>query len=87
MNKWKQLRRQSLGAIPQQTSANLQSPELAPLRKTNKINLRTKPLNFKTSEEFYWELKSLALKEKKLMVELLEKALQCYSQHHHKKSS
>ena len=80
-NKWKKLRKQNLGQIPQEASANLNAPEIAPSRSTNKINIRTKPLNFKVSEEFYWQLKDLALKEKSLMVELLEKSLECYKQH------
>jgi len=81
MNKWKKLRKQNLGGIPQEASANLNAPEIAPSRSTNKINIRTKSLNFKVSEEFYWQLKDLALKEKSLMVELLEKSLECYKQH------
>lgn len=81
MNKWKKLRKQSLGEIPQEASANLNAPEIAPSRSTNKVNIRTKPLNFKVSEEFYWQLKDLALKEKSLMVELLEKSLECYKKH------
>ena len=81
MNKWKKLRKQNLGEIPQEASANLQAPEVAPFRQINKINVRTKPLNFKVSEEFYWQLKDLALKEKSLMVEVVEKSLECYKQH------
>lgn len=82
MNKWNKLRRQNLGQIPQEASANLNAPELAPVRSINKINIRTKPLNFKVSEEFYWQLKELALKEKRLMVEVVEKSLEFYKQHH-----
>ena len=81
MNKWKRLRKQSLGKIPTEASQNLQAPETAPLRKNVKENIRTKPLNFKVSEEFYWKLKELALKEKLLMVEVVEKSLECYKQH------
>ena len=80
MNKWKKLRKQSLGQIPQEASNNLQAPETAPSR-VNKINIRTKPLNFKVSEEFYWQLKNLAVKEKRLMVEIIEKSLECYEKH------
>ena len=76
MNKWNKLRKQNLGQIPQEASANLQAPETAPSRSTNKINIRTKPLNFKVSEEFYWQLKDLAVKEKKLMVEVVERAIE-----------
>jgi len=81
MNKWKKLRKQNLGGIPTEASANLQAPETAPSRSTIKINIRTKPLNFKVSEEFYWQLKDLAVKEKRLMVEIIEKSLECYSKH------
>lgn len=81
MNKWKKIRKQNLGQIPTEASINLTAPENAPLRKNDKVNIRTKPLNFKVSEEFYWQLKDLALKEKSLMVELLEKSLECYKQH------
>ena len=81
MNKWKKIRKRSLGEIPKEASDNLQAPETAPARSSGKINIRTKPLNFKVSEEFYWQLKDLALKEKSLMVELLEKSLECYKQH------
>ena len=78
MNKWNKLRKQNLGGIPQEVSANLNAPETAPSRSTNKINIRTKPLNFKVSEEFYWQLKDLAVKEKKLMVEIVERAIADY---------
>ena len=44
MNKWKKLRKQSLGEIPREASTNLNAPELAPSHSTNKINIRTKPL-------------------------------------------
>jgi hypothetical protein len=79
MNKWKKLRRQSLGAIPTESSSNLQAPEIAP-RQKKEINIRTKPLNFKVSEKFYWELKNLALRKKCLMVEVLEKAVADYQE-------
>ena len=52
MNKWNKLRKQNLGQIPQEASPNLQAPETAPIR-SNKVNIGTKPLNFKVSEEFY----------------------------------
>ncbi len=75
MNKWNKLRKQNLGAIPQEVSPNLNAPKTAPSRSTNKVNIRTRPLNFKVSEEFYWQLKDLALKEKSLMVEIVERAV------------
>ena len=74
MNKWNKLRKQNLGEIPQEASPNLNAPETAPAR-LNKVNIRTKPLNFKVSEEFYWQLKDLAVKEKRLMVEIVERAV------------
>jgi len=64
------------GAIPQEVSENLQAPELAPSDK--RITGRTKQLNFKVREEFYWKLKNLAVEEKCLMVEILEKSLKEY---------
>ena len=38
------------------------------------------PFNFKVSEEFYWQLKDLAVKKKCLMVEIIEKSLEFYQQ-------
>jgi hypothetical protein len=79
MNKWKNIRRSNLGEIPQEASANLKAPEIAPSRKENQeTNKRIKPLGFKVSEEFFWELKQLALREKCLMVEIIEKAVENY---------
>ena len=80
MNKWqKKFRRGNLGEIPQQPSNNLTAPETAPSRKENQEpNKRVKPLGFKVSEEFFWELKQLALQEKCLMVEIIEKAVEDY---------
>ena len=69
-------KRKMFGAIPQEVSENLQAPELAPSDK--RITGRTKQLNFKVREEFYWKLKNLAVEEKCLMVEILEKSLKEY---------
>ena len=79
-NKWKKkFRRGNLGEIPQQASNNLTAPEIAPLRKeNNEPNKRVKSIGFKVSEEFFWELKELALQEKCLMVEIIEKAVEGY---------
>ena len=77
MNKWNKLRKQNLGAIPQEASQNLQAPETAPSR-SNKINIRTRPLNFKVSNEFYRQLRELAVKEDCFMVEVVEKAVKEY---------
>src|SRR5437763_13761221 len=78
MNKWNKLRKQNLGVIPQEASQNLQAPETSPLRKNMKVNIRTKPLNFKVSEEFYRQLRELAVKEDCFMVEVVEKAVKEY---------
>lgn len=86
MNKWKNIRRANFGEIPQQASTNLTAPELAPLRKENQeINKRVKPLGFKVSEEFFWDLKQIALQEKCLMVEVIEKAVENYKKKKTKK--
>lgn len=69
-------KRKAFGAIPQEISSNIQAPELAPSDK--RVSGRTKQLNFKVREEFYWKLKNRALAEKCLMVEILEKALEVY---------
>ena len=57
MDNWKKIRKQNLGQIPVEASPNLQAPETAPTRKANKEDFRTKPLNFKVSEEFYRQYK------------------------------
>ena len=79
-DKWKKkFRRGNLGEIPQQASNNLTAPEIAPLQKeNNEPNKRVKSIGFKVSEEFFWELKQLALQEKCLMVEIIEKAVDDY---------
>lgn len=88
MNKWqKKFRRGNLGEIPQEASTNLNAPELAPSRKENQEpNKRVKPLGFKVSEEFFWELKQLALQEKCLMVEIIEKAVDDYKKNNERKN-
>ena len=42
---------------------------------------RTKPLGLKVSEDFYWEVKALALKEKHSIVETIENSVHYYKQH------
>ena len=44
-------KRKAFGEIPQEVSANLQAPELAPSDK--RFTGRTKQLNFKVREDFY----------------------------------
>lgn len=69
VNDWNKIKKKSLGEIPQEASENIQAPELAP--SDGRITGRTKQLN----------LKEMALKEKKLMTEILEKSLENYSKH------
>src|SRR6185369_7993902 len=75
-------KRKAFGEIPQEASQNLQAPELAPSDK--RITGRTKQLNFKVREDFYWQLKNRAVEEKCMLVEVLEKALECYEKHQKK---
>jgi len=69
-------KRKAFGEIPQDISENINSPELAPSDK--RFSGRIKQLNFKVREDFYWRLKQIALKEKIMMVEVLEKSLDIY---------
>ena len=71
-------KRKRFGEIPQEVSENIKAPETAPSDK--RISGRTKQLNFKVREEFYWKLKNRAVAEKCMMVEVLEKALESYEQ-------
>ena len=77
MNDWNKIKKKSLGEIPQEASENIQAPELAP--SDGRTTGRTKQLNLKVKEKTYWLLKEMALKEKKLMTEILEKSLENYS--------
>ncbi len=83
MNKWKKVKRlrslEILGEAPREASSNLQAPETSPYDK--RITGRTKPLSLKAKPEFHKELKKLAMEEECLMIEVLEKALQCYEKH------
>jgi len=82
MTDWKKIKKKSLGEIPQTASTNLQIPATTLFpnqeKKAKELTTRTKPLGLKVREEFYWQLKELALKEKCLLVEVLEKALEYY---------
>jgi hypothetical protein len=64
MANWKKIKRKNLGEIPTEASSNLTKPELAPT--DSRTTGRTKQLNLKVSEDFYWSLKELAFKEKLL---------------------
>ena len=83
MDKWKKVKRlrslEILGEAPQEASLNLQAPETSPYDK--RITGRTKPLSLKAKPEFHKELKKLAMEEECLMIEVLEKALECYEKH------
>ncbi|CAG8678188.1 10704_t:CDS:1, partial [Ambispora gerdemannii] len=59
-----------------EVSENIKASETAPSDK--RISGRTKQLNFKVREEFYWKLKNMAVEEKCMMVEVLEKSLEGY---------
>lgn len=69
-------KRKIFGEIPQEISENIQAPETAPSDK--RVSGRTKQLNFKVREEFYWKLKNRAMEERCMMVEVLEKAFERY---------
>jgi len=71
-------KRKIFGEIPQEISENIKAPETAPSDK--RITGRTKQLNFKVREEFYWQLKKRAMEEKCMMVEVLEKAFEEYEE-------
>jgi len=69
-------KRKIFGEIPQEVSENIKAPETAPSDK--RISGRTKQLNFKVREEFYWKLKNRAMEERCMMVEVLERAFERY---------
>ena len=70
------IKRKGLGIAPQEISANLQAPELAPSDK--RFTGRTKQLGLSVKPEFSKRLKILAAEEDCFVVEILEKALECY---------
>ncbi|CAG8623922.1 8344_t:CDS:2 [Ambispora leptoticha] len=74
LRKQVQNKRKIFGEIPQEISENIKASETAPSDK--RISGRTKQLNFKVREEFYWKLKNMAVEEKCMMVEVLEKSLE-----------
>ena len=83
MDNWKdKIKRKGLGIAPQEASANLQAPELAPRDK--RFTGRTKQLGLSVKPEFYKRLKVLAIEEECFVVEILEKALECYEKHRRK---
>jgi hypothetical protein len=76
MNDWNKIKRKGLGEVPQIPSENLQAPETAPSDK--RITGRTEQLNLKVSREFKKKLKIIAAEKNCLMIEVMEKALECY---------
>ena len=76
-NNWKnKIKRKGLGQAPQEASSNLKVPELSP--KDNRFTGRNKQLGLRVKPEFLKRLKELALEEDCFIVEVLEKALECY---------
>ena len=75
-NNLDKLRKKRLGDIPQEASENIQAPELAP--RDNRFTGRTQQLGLKVKPEFAKKLKTMALNEETFIVEILEKALDCY---------
>ena len=76
MDNWIKIKRKGLGEVPQTPSENIKAPENAPSDK--RISGRTEQMNLKVSPEFKRRLKVLAAQEGRLMVEVLEKALEIY---------
>jgi hypothetical protein len=80
IDNWKnKIKRKGLGQAPQEASSNLQASELA--SKDNRFTGRTKQLGLRVKPEFLKKLKGLALEEEIFIVEVLEKALECYERH------
>ena len=76
MDNWIKIKRKGLGKVPQTPRQNIKAPENAPSDK--RISGRTEQMNLKVSPEFKRRLKVLAAQEGRLMVEVLEKALEIY---------
>jgi len=79
MNEWSKIKRKGLGEVPQVASENIKAPETAPSDK--RVSGRTEQLNLKASREFKKRLKIIAAEEGCLMIEVMEKALECYNKH------
>ncbi|KLL04062.1 MAG: hypothetical protein MRERV_28c011 [Mycoplasmataceae bacterium RV_VA103A] len=77
---WKnKIKRKGLGQAPQEASENISKPELT--LSDNRFTGRTKQLGLRVKPEFAKKLKILAAEEDCLLVEVLEKALECYEKH------
>lgn len=79
MNEWNKIKRKGLGEVPQVASENIKAPETAPSDK--RVSGRTEQMNLKVSSEFKKRLKIMAAEERCLMIEVMEKALECYEKH------
>jgi len=79
MNEWNKIKRKGLGEVPQEVSENIKAPETAPSDK--RVSGRTEQMNLKVSREFKKRLKIIAAEEGCLMIEVMEKALECYDKH------
>jgi len=80
MTDWKnKIKRKGLGNAPQEASQNIQAPELAP--RDNRFTGRNKQLGLRVKPEFTKKLKTIAAEEDCLLIEVLEKALECYEKH------
>ncbi|CAG8731538.1 4165_t:CDS:2, partial [Racocetra fulgida] len=75
---YKSLQKQARQA-PQEASENISKPELTP--SDSRFTGRTKQLGLRVKPEFAKKLKILAAEEDCLLVEVLEKALECYEKH------
>lgn len=77
---WKnKIKRKGLGNAPQEVSENIKTPELAP--RDNRFTGRNKQLGLRVKPEFTKKLKTIAAEEDCLLIEVLEKALECYEKH------
>ena len=74
---FKNLENQTFGEVqePRQNFQIFTTPQ------DKRITGRTKQLNLRVKEKTYWKLKELALKNKCLMTEVLEKVLVVYEKH------
>jgi len=80
MTDWKKkIKRKGLGDAPQEVSENIRAPELAP--RDNRFTGRNKQLGLRVKPEFTKKLKTIAAEEECLLIEVLEKALDCYEKH------
>ena len=68
-----------MGDAPQEVSENIKTPELA--LRDNRFTGRTKQLGLRVKPEFTKKLKTIAAEEDCLLIEVLEKALECYDKH------